>query len=545
MKKLFFTFIGVGSFLATMSQSLISEKQIPLTKDQTKYEMDFALINSTVGGATVFFEPQKADKVKGEKRKWERYEMIIDKDMNVSGGEYKTLGTKNSIKPRIYFDNFRIAYTTWVDDEYLDTVWGKKGDYKIKEVPKIVFQLVKYDNNNKITDIEDYVLCDEKGFDSYRVIQYKGELLVMAQYEKKKTKNPDEKNRDFLVYNRIDPATMKVKANAELNLLGKDELGFEAFVAANDKIFLVGKQLLQTKVLGIKMAKSYFIFRLGLDGTEEARGTITIPFADKGIGSVYLYENNDTIYMAGEYGDPKSMGGRAPSMKAGSVKCLNPFEGMFIKKFDFDLKEVATATFDYKEKIMKKLKKGNPKFNPRKGNFNLQDFYVLPDGSFYITAEMFVKIYKTTETKSGDYVTYRYYTEFYYMDAVVFKFNAKGELEWLDQIDRDDYKRTYSGHLKTQKPLEPGKLEVFLMKDSKLACFYNTPGRKYGKKRFGLSEVVVSSNGDMSQVYDYTSEAQFGLLDGGLIKIDDNTIMAIGTDKKEKNCWVKKIKIVD
>lgn len=301
-----------------MSQSLIKEKKIELTKDQKKHEMEFALGNANTGGVTVFFEIEKGEKVKGEKRKYQRYEMNLDNDLNVVSGDYKIVGTKKSIKPRIYFKDFRIAYTTWVDDETDD------------KINKIMLQIVKFDNNNNIVSVQDYELCDEKGFDSYRVISYGNELLVMAQYEKKKTKDKNEKNRDYLVYKRIDAVTMQVKAESELNLLGKDELGLESFLVANNKIFLVGKQLLQTKVLGWKIPQAWLVFRLDLEGKEEARGQITIP-GGNGIASVYMYTAGDMLYMAGEYGDPKAMG-RGVAFPSGNktVKVTNPYLGMFI-----------------------------------------------------------------------------------------------------------------------------------------------------------------------------------------------------------------------
>lgn len=158
---------------------------------------------------------------------------------------------------------------------------------------------------------------------------------------------------------------------------------------------------------------------------------------------------------------------------------------------------------------------------------------------------MFVKYYETRVVKGQYTTTYYYYTHFDYMDAIVFKFTPNGELDWLIQIDRDNYRKTYSGHLRTQKPLEPGKLETFLVKDNMLACLYNTPGRKYGKKRFGLSEVLVHPDGKVDGPFDFTSDAQFGLLDGGIIQTDGNEVIAVGTDKKEDYLWVKKIRLAD
>jgi hypothetical protein len=520
---------------SVLSQKLVSEKQIELTKNQKKYEMDFALPSGTAGNFTVFFEPQRAPKVKGERMKFQRYEMVLDKDMNVVSEEFKTLGTGSSVKPKIYFDNFRIAYTTWVDNETED------------KINKMMFQLIKYDNNNLIMEIKDYELCDEKGFGTYKVTNYNGELFVLAQYEKKKTKDKNEKNRDYLVYKRIDPNTMELKAESELNLLGKDELGLEAVSIIKDKIYLVGPQLLQMKIGNWKIPKGYYIFKLNLNGEEETRGEITIPVKAMGVGSVYLAEGNGMLYMAGEYGDPKKIY-RAPSVPysgSSSVKVANPFIGMFIKKYDFDLQEKGTATFSYKEKILAKLKKGNKGFTKKGGNYNLQDFYFLSDGSFYITAEMFVKYYRSVCTDNG-YVSFcSYYTDFDYMDALIFKFTPNGELDWLVQVDRDNYKKTYYGYIKTNKPLDPGKLETYLVNDEKMVCLYNTPGRKYSGKRFGLSEVVITKDGQMTDPYDFTSEQQFGLLDGGLINIGNNEMMAVGTDKKGNNLWVKKIKIID
>jgi hypothetical protein len=131
------------------------------------------------------------------------------------------------------------------------------------------------------------------------------------------------------------------------------------------------------------------------------------------------------------------------------------------------------------------------------------------------------------------------------MDGLVFKFNSNGELDWLVQVDRDNYTKTYYGLYKSKKPLEDGKLTSYLMPGNKLVLLYNTPGRKYSGKRFGLSEVVVTPEGEMTDPFDYTSEQQFGLLDGGIIDIGNYEILAVGTDKKGNNLWIKKIKIFE
>lgn len=521
-----------------LTQSLISEKMIPLDKEQKKNEVEFALYNPNTDGITVFFEIQKGEKVKGQKRTYKRYEIDLNNNLDIISAEYKTLGTKNSVKPRIYFKDFRIGYTTWVDDETDD------------KINKVMLQIIKFDNNNKILDIKDYELCEEKGFDYYKIMPHNGELIVMAQYEKKKTKDKNEKNRDYLILKRIDPATMETKLSEELNLLGKDELALESYLITNDKIFLVGKQLLQTKVLGIKIPQKWLIFRLNLDGKEEARGEITIPDKAMAISSVYIAEGNGMIYLAGEYGNAKDVTA-VPKMPSSSktVKVKNPNLGMFIKRFDYNLEEKGTATFSYKEKILKKLKKGNPKFTAKKGLYNLRDFYFLPDGSFYVVTEMYAKTYETVKTSSqtmiGTINTYYYYTHYDYMDAVVFKFTPNGELDWLVQIDRDNYRLTYPGHIRSLKPLDPGKLETFLTNDGRLIALYNTPGRKYGKKRFGLSEVIISPDGNMTDPVDYNNNFQFCLIDGGIIKYDNNTIFAVGTDRKNDNLWIKKIKLLD
>lgn len=520
-------------FTDALTQSLISEKMIPLDKDQKKNEVEFALYNPNTDGITVFFEIQKGEKVKGQKRTYKRYEIDLNNNLDIVSAEYKTLGTKNSVKPRIYFKDFRIGYTTWVDDETED------------KINKVMLQIIKFDNNNKIIDIKDYELCEEKGFDYYKILPYNGELIVMAQYEKKKTKDKNEKNRDYMILKRIDPVTMETKLSEELNLLGKDELALESYLISNDKIFLVGKQLLQTKILGIKIPQKWLIFRLNLDGKEEARGEITIPDKAMGISSVYIAEGNGMIYLAGEYGYAKDVT-KTPAPSSGkTVTVKNPNIGMFIKRFDYNLEEKGTATFSYKEKILKKLKKGNPKFTKKKGLYNLRDFYFLPDGSFYIVSEMYSKTYESVKTTSGTISITNNYTHYDYMDAVVFKFTPNGELDWLVQIDRDNYRLTYQGFIRSLKPLEPGKLETFLTNDGRLIALYNTPGRKYNKKRFGLSEVIISPDGSMTNPVDYNNNFQFCMIDGGIIKYDDNTIFAVGTDRKYDNLWIKKIRLLD
>ena len=47
----------------------------------------------------------------------------------------------------------------------------------------------------------------------------------------------------------------------------------------------------------------------------------------------------------------------------------------------------------------------------------------------------------------------------------------------------------------------------------------------------------------MTDPYDFTSNAEFGLLDDGIISLDPNTVIAVGTDKKGDFLWTKKISL--
>ncbi len=515
------------------AQSQVSEKKIELTKDQRKNEPLGAIYSSNSGGALVYFESKKAKKEKGEKRTWERYEITVDKELNVKDGAYVTLGTKHALKPKIYYDNFRIGYTTWVDEE------GK--------TDMMMVQVVKFDNSNKILEVKDFEVCAEKEFGNYRVISGNGDLIMMVQMESK-SKDKKEKGLDYVKYYRIDPSTLEVKSQNDLNLLGKREFGLENLMFYNNKVYLIGIELQQIKPFNWKFPKDYYLFKLSIDGQEEGRSILQLPTGFK-IAGVQMDAKGNDLVLAGEYA-PANTKSKAPKQPTGNrtVKVSNPYIGVFVMKYDATkLEQKAVNTYDYEKDIMKKLRKGNPGFNKKGGSFSLNDFYFLSDGSFYITAEMYVKYWRTQVQKSTvgnmTYTTYRYYTDYQYLDAIVYKFNANVEMEWLVQIDRDMYKRTYSGHLKAEKPIDPGKLNTYLTKDDKLVAFYNTPGKKYSGKRFGLSGMTITKDGNATDPVDFNDNFQFGQLDGGVIKIDENHIVAVGTDKKEDFLWFKKIKI--
>ncbi len=532
MKKLVITLLCIygGSLYA---QSLVSEKKIPLTKDQRKNEPLGALYSANTGGAMVYFESQKAKKEKGEKRTWQRYELAVDRDLNIGKADYVNLGTKHSVKPRLFYDNFRIGYTSWIDEE------GKND--------MMMIQIIKFDNNNKIIEIKDIEVCSEKEFGNYRIVRAGSELLLMVQMETK-SKNKKESGLDFLKYYRIDPATMEIKSQNELNLLGKREFGLENMLYHNDKLYLVGIELQQIKPFKWKFPKDYILFKLSMEGVEEGRSILQLPQGFK-IAGVQLDARNTDLVLAGEY-SPSNAKPVAPKMPSNNktVKVSNPYIGLFVMKYDTkSLEPKDVNTYDYEKDIMKKLRKGNPGFNKKGGSFSINDFYFLPDGSFYLTVEMFTKYWKTTVTKTTagniTYTTYRYYTIFDYLDAIVYKFTPNMELDWLVQIDRDMYKRTYDGHLKAEKPVETGKLDTYLTDNSKLYVFYNTPGKKYNGKRFGLSGMTISTDGAISDPKDFNDEYQFGQLDGGVVKVDKDHIIAVGTDKKGDNLWFKKIKL--
>lgn len=509
------------------AQVLVSEKKLELTKDQRKNEMEGALGDSETGGALVYFEAKKAEKVKGQKRQFERYETVLDPNLNVVSGDYVILGTKNAVRPKVFYEDMRIGYTTWVDEE------GK--------TDMVMVQIIKFDKKNKVKEVKDLEVCAEREFKDYRVISLGANLIIMVQYE---SKEKETKNLDFVKYIRVDVNTMEVKSETDLNLLGRNAFGIEYLLANEGKIYMVGKELATIKPFNITTTKGYILFRLNLEGQEEARQPLELPQGLK-IGGVQLHINNGDLLLAGEY----ALGGgkeRKPVSPNGSktVQVSNPYIGIFVMNMDkSSFKTKTTNVYDYQKDVLKKLRKGNPGFNKKGGSFVLNDFVFLPDGSFYLTAEMFVKYWRTVVTQSGNIKTSKYYTDYKYLDAVVYKFNPKCEMDWIIQVDRDEYTKTHKGHLSSEKPIEPGKLDVFLQSNKKLAVLYNTPGKKYGKKRFGLSELLVSPDGNSGEAVDFTSEAQFGMLDGGLIRVDANTVLAVGTDKKEDYLWVKKIKL--
>lgn len=536
MKKLTITtwvlLAGIIAGGTASAQSLVDEKKIELTKDQRKNEMEGALRDNETGGVLVYFEAKKADKVKGEKkRKYERFETVLDQDLNTVSGDYITMGTKHAVRPKIFYDDKRIGYTTWVDEE-------GKTDMKM-------VQLVQFDKKNKIQKVQDIEVCAEKEFKDYRIVDMGGDLILMVQYE---SKQKETKNLDFVRYFRIDANSLEIEAQNDLNLLGRNAFGLEYLMAQDGKIYMVGKELAIIKPFKIMTVKNYLLFRLNLDGQEEARKVLELPNGLRMAGA-QLHINQDDLMLAGEY----ALGGtkvKKPIAPYGNRSGLvsNPYIGIFVMRLNkTDFSQKVVNVYDYQKDVLKKLRKGNPGFTKKKGSFALNDFVFLPDGSFYLTAEMFTKTWitqkQTTQAGNMSYTTYYYYTDFTYLDAVVYKFNANCEMDWLVQIDRDMYTRRYNGHLTSEKPIEPGKLDAFLQDDHKLAVLYNTPGKKYGKKRFGLSEILIAADGNSGDPIDFTSQAQFGLLDGGIISVDRNTIIAVGTDKKEDYLWVKKIKL--
>ena len=348
-KLLILGILIVFSIPIVYSQKILSEKQVELTTAQKKHEPAFGVFNQNTGFITIFFEPQPVPYEKGERRKYERYEIQLDKDLNLFSGDFKTLETKFSLRPKLFFNDCSISYYTWVDNG---------ADNKFN---KMMLQIIKFDQDNNITDNKSYELCEEQAFDSYRVTSYNGSLIILAQYEKKYTKDKNEKNKTFLEYKRLDITTLEVKNETELNLLGIEKLGLETILIEKDKIFLVGPQLSQVDSGTIKIPKTWFVFRLNIDGTEEKRSELAIPVKPVCIYSAFLTFNKDILYLIGEYGDPEEMK-KIPSPPYGSsasisIKCVNQNLGIYLKKLDFDLQEKTSSSFSYKEDVLPKIKK--------------------------------------------------------------------------------------------------------------------------------------------------------------------------------------------
>src|SRR5690606_29231448 len=249
-----------------------------------------------------------------------------------------------------------------------------------------------------------------------RIIRAGSELLLMVQMETK-SKNKKERGLDFLKYYRIDPVSMEIKSQNELNLLGKREFGLENMLYHNNKLYLVGIELQQIKPFKWKFPKDYILFKLSMEGVEEGRSILQLPQGFK-IAGVQLDARNTDLILAGEY-SPSNAKPVAPKMPSNNktVKVSNPYVGLFVMKYDTQsLEPKGVNTYDYEKDIMKKLRKGNPGFSKKGGSFSINDFYFLPDGSFYLTVEMFTKYWKTTVTKttvgSMTYTTYHYYTIF-------------------------------------------------------------------------------------------------------------------------------------
>ena len=517
------------------SQSVISEKQIVLTKEQKKHEPDFAIYNDSLKGVTLVFEPKQAPFVKGEKKKFVRYELQLDNELNLFSGDFRTVDTKLSLHPKIVFDTFSIAYYTWVDIG---------SDHKFN---KMMLQIVQYDKENNVILSKSFELCDEKGFACNRISRYKNDLIVLTQYEALHGKDKNEKNKSHLLYTRINISMLELINQTDLMLQPNDDISLDAVLIEKDKLFIVGSQLMKADSGFAKIPKTWFAFRFNLDGTEEKRVELSIAANNFTIGSAFLRFNKDLLYLVGEFGNLSDMK-KIPlpdyqSTVSGSAKCPNLYQGMYVKKLDFDLIEKSSATFQYKEDVLSKMKK--PYKNPfKKGeSLNFQDFFFCDDGSFFISAEMYNKEYRWDAIKIDYYNNYGIFTNYNYLDGLIFKFNANTGLDWLVQIERDRYPMEYTGFILDKIPQDNGKLDVHLLSDQKLAVLYNTPDRKYSANRFGLSELLLTPLGDRKNLVEFTKDQQFELIDGGLVDLGNNEVLAFGTNPKTNDIWIKKIKI--
>jgi hypothetical protein len=513
------------------AQQIIGDVQVELTPSQKKHDPSYGFVNKKTGGLTIFFEPQTAPFEKGEPIKYERYELQLDKDLNIFSGDFRTLDAWYSLQPKIFWNETSIGYYIWLN---------KKAG---KETGFIVLQIIKYDNDNNITATKSIELCDEKEFESYKISSYNGSLLIFYSMEVKTVKENKISKVAHFFYKRIDIASLNITDEYELNLIANEELGLESVLVENDKIFFICPELTQTDSNFIKIPKSWLVFKLNLDGTVDKINEIALPGSGATIGSAYLSIYKDEIYIVGEYGISNDML-KTPKPPYGSstsatIKCTNPFMGIYLKKLGADLQEKTSVFYSYKDDILPKIKKGNKSFIKKSINLHFEQFYFTNDGSFYVTAETYNKTYRIN---GADNVSANF-TEFNYLDGLVFKFNSSLNLDWFIELDKISYSKIYPYYIKEKKPFENGRLSTFMTPSFNLAVFYNAVGKEYRLNRYGFNHVLISAAGVMSNPVDLSNNQQFELIDGGIIDIGNNEIFAVGTHAQSKNIWIRWLKI--
>jgi len=148
----------------------------------------------------------------------------------------------------------------------------------------------------------------------------------------------------------------------------------------------------------------------------------TFKMGDYFIDNVILKENaKGDIVCAGYYKKPKSSSVDGIFMTSLGVNGefnapkLYEFSAEFIKKY--------TAPSRKQEK---KMEKAEEEGNLGLANLEMRTLNSLADGSVILTGEIF-KIVTRTDSKGNTYTTY------YYLDIVVAKINANGDLAWLER----------------------------------------------------------------------------------------------------------------
>ena len=524
-----FTWISLFVFLVSTSlvsaQELVNESYFPLDKELRKNTAQYVDYDPIKEELCITMEAQKRDKVKGQKRIWDRVQL--------------------------YFDNS----PKFVRDDLLE---AEKPDFKTPEF-ETEFHFISTQlkpSNAEATSLHRYTLefytkdfqfqkrlnltlCKTNEFDRLVTIQHENELLLLVQFHS--FTNPSSTQ---VKYFRIDLNTIKLTSEKILTLAGSSYLGCLDGTIVENKLTVIGKTMVNN--FTTTPQEEWKVIQFDLAGNELKQAPISIPLNNRLSQGKIAYSNGAIVLLA-EYG-PQYTGSFFPVNATTPPKSKkwyinNAMSGLFLNRFDAELNTLNTQMFSYANHFSG-IHKGQPAtgFNWQ-SNFHLfEDIQFLPDGSSYLTSHQYRLRWQTrVRKKDGEPNTYTYSSDYEMGYLLVFRITTEGNLDWVYHLNCRQISQKVNEHTRQLQPQNMAlKSQRYLVNDEDLVLFYDF--RNAGLiGNADLKNIVIKTDGSASAITNYNDGESFDVVENGIVDAGGNQFYLIGYDKKKTNLIVKKV----
>jgi len=518
---IFLSLLSIVFSTAGTAQEIINETYFPLDKELKKSKVEQVSFNVDTDELCLTMRAKKQDKVKGQKRTFERIQLFFNSTPEFTRDDVVRVSTNDFEQPTYSLTDASISTRMLSNSEnpihkYINI---DRYDLLMNLEKSIKVQL------SKITDFV-RVMEAQNGTDLYLLVDSK--VAGGTQHQ--------------LKYIVVDLNAMRVTSEKMLQVNGSVSVKGLASAIYNNQLVVVASS--QSNNFGISQ-NEWHLARYSLTGEAVDATALPLP-ADQTLFQAELNSGNGALVLVAEYGSNNfnsifpSDNTLAPE-RTKKWRIDNPADGIFYCRMDANLTFLNTQMMSYANQFQGMMKGKKVAANSLKINHqSFQDIIFLPDGSCYLSANQYSMSWRT-KVSGKETKTYRYKTEYQMDGLLLYHFSNEGQLQWVHHLDRNSKSINIDKHSKQLLPV--GLLlnaEMYIVNNDQLAIFYDlrTSGWLGGAT---IKSTSILKDGSNTPPLNYSATESFEVVSGNIIQLNDNTFFLVGYDKKDTQLIVKKV----